>query len=152
MNEIRTKCIELFETFFSPVIAQNSEKSIFNFSIRECETLNSDVDWSNPIFKHIYISKMMMIKEHMNPTLIKYIKDNKLSKDIAFLDVNILNPNKWKIIDDNKQEETVESSGLFKCAKCKHRKTTYYSMQTRSADEPMTNFITCLNCGNRWKV
>lgn len=31
------------------------------------------------------------------------------------------------------------------------RKTTYYQMQTRSADEPMTTFVTCVNCGNRWK-
>jgi DNA-directed RNA polymerase subunit M/transcription elongation factor TFIIS len=27
--------------------------------------------------------------------------------------------------------------GLFKCGKCKSVKTTYYQMQTRSADEPM---------------
>ncbi len=39
----------------------------------------------------------------------------------------------------------------FKCKRCKSRKTTYYEMQTRSADEPMTIFITCLTCGNRWK-
>ena len=25
-------------------------------------------------------------------------------------------------------------------------------MQTRSADEPMTTFVYCNECGNRWKV
>ena len=39
----------------------------------------------------------------------------------------------------------------FKCGKCKQRKCTYFQMQTRSADEPMTTFVTCTNCGNRWK-
>lgn len=62
-------------------------------------------------------------------------------------------------------------SGLFKCGKCKSVKTTYYQMQTRSADEPMvrtsllillfnrlvlihslqTTYVTCKGCGNRWK-
>ena len=42
-------------------------------------------------------------------------------------------------------------TGLFKCGKCKSTKTTYYQMQTRSADEPMTTYVTCTNCGNRWK-
>ena len=41
--------------------------------------------------------------------------------------------------------------GLFKCGKCKSVKTTYYQMQTRSADEPMTTYVTCKNCSNRWK-
>ena len=39
----------------------------------------------------------------------------------------------------------------FQCGKCKQRKTIYYQMQTRSADEPMTTFVSCVNCGNRWK-
>jgi len=63
--------------------------------------------------------------------------------------------------------------GQFKCGKCKSTKTTYYQMQTRSADEPMvrftwnhlitslfnlltrslsqTTFVTCTTCSNRWK-
>lgn len=39
----------------------------------------------------------------------------------------------------------------FKCGRCKQRKCTYYQMQTRSADEPMTTFVTCTVCNNRWK-
>jgi len=39
----------------------------------------------------------------------------------------------------------------FKCGKCKMRKCKYSQAQTRGADEPMTTFVTCLNCGNRWK-
>jgi len=47
---------------------------------------------------------------------------------------------------------TVGSSDQFQCGRCKERKCTYYQKQTRSADEPMTTFVTCTVCGNRWKV
>lgn len=47
--------------------------------------------------------------------------------------------------------ETQAETDAFKCGKCGERKTTYYQMQTRSADEPMTTFVTCKNCQNRWK-
>ncbi|KAI8341017.1 transcription elongation factor S-II [Chlamydoabsidia padenii] len=40
---------------------------------------------------------------------------------------------------------------MFICGKCKKRKCTYFQMQTRSADEPMTTFVTCISCNNRWK-
>ena len=39
----------------------------------------------------------------------------------------------------------------FLCTRCFKRECTYYEMQTRSADEPMTIFITCLNCGKHWR-
>ncbi|CEP22604.1 Transcription elongation factor S-II AltName: Full=TFIIS [Cyberlindnera jadinii] len=39
----------------------------------------------------------------------------------------------------------------FTCGKCKEKKVSYYQLQTRSADEPLTTFCTCENCGNRWK-
>ncbi|KAI9497214.1 transcription elongation factor S-II [Zychaea mexicana] len=40
---------------------------------------------------------------------------------------------------------------MFMCGKCKGRRCTYFQMQTRSADEPMTTFVTCVSCGNHWK-
>lgn len=44
------------------------------------------------------------------------------------------------------------STDMFRCSKCGKKETTYYQMQTRSADEPMTTFITCVNCGKKWKM
>ena len=52
-----------------------------------------------------------------------------------------------KILEGNKSQATDE----YKCNRCHKRECTYYEMQTRSADEPTTIFITCLNCGKRWK-
>lgn len=43
------------------------------------------------------------------------------------------------------------SSNLLQCGKCKKRDCCYNQVQTRSADEPMTTFVLCNNCGNRWK-
>ncbi|KAK6790057.1 hypothetical protein RDI58_013857 [Solanum bulbocastanum] len=43
------------------------------------------------------------------------------------------------------------STDKFKCGRCKKSQCTYYQMQTRSADEPMTTYVTCVNCQNRWK-
>ena len=49
---------------------------------------------------------------------------------------------------EDKQESMTDQ---FKCARCKQRKCTYYELQTRSADEGMTIFITCIICGHRWR-
>eukprot|EP00601_Ochromonadales_sp_CCMP2298_P007487 CAMPEP_0173197668 /NCGR_PEP_ID=MMETSP1141-20130122/16286_1 /TAXON_ID=483371 /ORGANISM="non described non described, Strain CCMP2298" /LENGTH=320 /DNA_ID=CAMNT_0014122429 /DNA_START=26 /DNA_END=985 /DNA_ORIENTATION=- len=43
-----------------------------------------------------------------------------------------------------------DKGGEFTCRKCKGTKTSHYSLQTRSSDEPMTVFVECLGCGNRW--
>ncbi|KAI6660357.1 Transcription elongation factor A protein 1 [Oopsacas minuta] len=40
---------------------------------------------------------------------------------------------------------------LFKCGKCKSNECSYFQLQTRSADEPMTTYVWCCSCGNRWK-
>jgi DNA-directed RNA polymerase subunit M/transcription elongation factor TFIIS len=40
--------------------------------------------------------------------------------------------------------------GVLKCPKCSQSRTFSYSKQTRSADEPMTTFATCMNCKHKW--
>ena len=82
-------------------------------------------------------------------------------EQIAFLKPPHVFPEVWfHIIDENERKEEIlkkceseASSNKFQCPnrKCRARKTVYNEVQTRSADEPMTIFITCLVCGKRWK-
>ena len=68
-------------------------------------------------------------------------------------------PEHWKKILDEQnkryklmwEDEQEAMTDQFKCGRCKQRKCTYYELQTRSEDEGMTTFITCLTCGNFWK-
>lgn len=63
----------------------------------------------------------------------------------------------WEQANEGKINEMCGIKGellkasLFTCGRCKSTKTTSTQKQTRSADEPMTVFVLCLNCGNRWK-
>jgi len=61
-----------------------------------------------------------------------------------------------KIRDRNTEarmdERKVATCTAWTCRKCGHNLTSYYTLQIRSADEPMTVFITCQNCKNQWKI
>ncbi|CAK7356763.1 unnamed protein product [Dovyalis caffra] len=43
------------------------------------------------------------------------------------------------------------TTDAFECGRCGKRETTYCQLQTRSADEPMTTYVTCVICNNHWK-
>lgn len=45
-----------------------------------------------------------------------------------------------------------EEDGAFQCNKCKSWKTIHTQLQTRSADEPMTIFVSCKKCNKNWKM
>ena len=80
-------------------------------------------------------------------------------EEILTMQPQKLDPERWekeklkitKNITFTQPKLEMMNDGLHKCYKCKSIKTTYYQLQTRSSDEPMTNFITCHNCDNKWK-
>jgi len=41
--------------------------------------------------------------------------------------------------------------GMYQCRKCKSKRTHTTQQQTRSADEPMTTFVVCVDCKSTWK-
>ncbi len=129
--------------------AINIEICIYNYIIDYCTKHNIQVDWDNFLFKHLYVSKYIEVEQYLksDPSLLDYIIEQKLSTKICDLSDNRYQTVSSKLV----VLETEIEEGLFKCPKCKSKKTTYYSIQLRSSDEPMTNFITCMNCKNRWK-
>lgn len=139
----------------------NIEKSIFNNSIFKAKENNTEERWDNPLFVILYLDKLKMILCFIkNPVNVSKIMNNEIkSSQIAFKQYNELYPDKWeKLLEEkrlrleNKYFPKIEAStDIFTCRKCKSNKCTYYQLQTRSADEPMTTFVTCIECGNRWK-
>lgn len=54
-------------------------------------------------------------------------------------------------LEQSQTQRPSMTSDQFQCNRCKGRECTYYQMQTRSADEPITTFIQCMQCHNRWR-
>lgn len=78
----------------------------------------------------------------------------KKQKEKKLQDARLLNweqNNEDKINDMCGIKGDLKQASLFTCGRCKSTKTTSTQKQTRSADEPMTVFVFCINCGNRWK-
>jgi len=142
-------------------LARNLEKGIYNFTIKDAGERNVIKKWENVHFTQIYIDKLRTIFINIcYPEVIEHINNNTIKiHEIAFMTHQELRPSKWKnllddkkIRDENKYCPKIEAStDNFTCWKCKSKKCTYYQLQTRSADEPMTTFVTCLSCGCRWK-
>lgn len=142
-------------------ICENLEKGIFNYTLQECEKRKLIKKWSNTYFVLIYIQKIKTILSNLkNETLFnKLINKEFKAHELAFMSHQEMRPDLWndlieekRIKDENKFTPKIEAStDDFKCGKCKSTKCTYYQLQTRSADEPMTTFVTCLDCGNRFK-
>ena len=150
------------QMFMSENDSENLEKGIFNSSLKQANYLNVIKKWDNPYFTQLYVDKLRSIYMNLinNKELCKKIKKKHFKvHELAFMSHQQIQPDKWndliqlkKIRDKNKYEPVLEAStDDFTCRKCKSKKCTYYQLQTRSADEPMTTFVTCLDCGNRWK-
>jgi len=142
-------------------ISTNLEKGIYNYSLAASEEKKLIKKWSNEAFVILYIQKLRCILLSLKH---KEIIDKLLSKsfkahELAFMNHQEARPDLWttlieekRIKDENKFTPKIEAStDDFICGKCKSKKCTYYQLQTRSADEPMTTFVTCLDCGNRFK-
>jgi len=157
-NNIRGKLQELLE---SEKKAINLEKGIYNYALKEANNRKVVKKWDNPYYVQIYLDRLRTIYINLGKTaLLTWVKDGTVTvKNLAFMTHQEMQPEKWdaliqaKIKKDKSKYDTHQEAmtDTFKCRKCHSNKCSYYQMQTRSADEPMTTFVTCIECANRWK-
>jgi transcription elongation factor S-II len=143
------------------------EQEIYNTSLTQADSKYIVKDWTIKSFEHIYISLVRKIISNLdsnsyvkNIELYNRYKNKEISlKEISNMDNYNLYESKWK--EKIQHQKSIEQRQLegnksmatdqFLCTRCYKRECTYYEMQTRSADEPMTIFISCLNCGKNWR-
>jgi DNA-directed RNA polymerase subunit M/transcription elongation factor TFIIS len=167
---IRDKAIENFNELLEDVeLSKEFENAMLHIVTEQAIRENMDVDWSNRVFWNMYRSRAISLYENLRGKD-SYVKndENWLSKlknsDIdvkTFVEMSAVDlcPARWKaaieriIESEKKLYSKNDAASIFMwCSGCKKKaKCDYYQMQTRSADEPMTTFVTCLECDRKWK-
>lgn len=131
--------------------SEDIEQAILERCVREATLWFIDIGWDKPVFVRHYQDRAR--------TLYAYRDRAKDPKDFAELSTLDLAPERWgelvqKAIEREiaKHSKSVTASITMYCSSCKRKSPCdYYQLQTRSADEPMTTFVTCLDCHKRWK-
>ena len=167
---IREKVISNFgELFGSTDMATEFELFMLQALVERAKKDGIDVDWANRTFWNMYRSRSISLYENIlgqdsyvknDQNLLEKIKSGELGlKNVAEMTSMDMCPSRWKdAIEKIIEQETKlysnqqNASIVMWCSSCKKKtKCDYYQLQTRSADEPMTTFVTCLECDRRWK-
>lgn len=159
------KFSEILELDKDDIICLNLEKNILNYSADRARKINQEPAWDNHKYTGIYKQKFLQIQHNLknSPVLKNWILEKKIkTKDVIDMRPEDMWPDgpyakkmEERILKEIRKaylaQEVKNQEGFFTCGRCKSKKTTYYQLQTRSADEPMTTFVTCLNCDKNWK-
>ena len=167
IDELRSKYVDLLSKELDQSRSRSSEQSIYNYSIQFAKTHNIKRNWKNSHFRNLYSSRIRSFYSNLksdsyvqNITFKERILSGEIDcSKISELSVHDIFPENWKELLDNKikhdklkyELKPEAMTDMFKCGRCGSRSCSYYEVQTRSADEPMTQFVNCLECNNRWK-
>jgi len=139
----------------------NLEKGVFNYAIKEANSRKIIKKWENPYFAQIYVDRLRSIYLNLKkPELLTMIKNDEITPQVlAFMTHQEMDHEHWRVMIERKIKRDASkfttnvqaSTDMFTCRKCKSKRSSYIELQTRSADEPATIFITCLDCGKQSK-
>ena len=169
-SPIRDKVVENFtEMLGNEELAKTLEDSVLHVISDQALKEGIEVDWGNRVFWSMYRNRAISIYENVvgekgyvqntEGWLHKLVSGDITPRLFAEMTAVDMFPKRWKasierIIEKEKilYTDKATASIFLWCSRCKKKaKCVYYQLQTRSADEPMTTFVTCLECDRRWK-
>ncbi|XP_039610445.1 transcription elongation factor A protein 1 isoform X1 [Polypterus senegalus] len=162
-DSVRIKCREMLSNALqagNDYIAIGADCDELGAQIEECifqEFKNTDMKYKNRVR-----SRIANLKDVKNPNLRRNVLCGNVAPDrMAQMTAEEMASDELKEMRKNLTKEAIREhqmartggtqTDLFVCGKCKKKNCTYTQVQTRSADEPMTTFVFCNECGNRWK-
>lgn len=162
-DPVRIKCRELLSAALKTgddYITIGADDEELGAQIEEAvhqEFKNTDAKYKNRVR-----SRIANLKDAKNPNLRRNVLCGNIAPDVfARMTAEEMASDELKEMRKNLTKEAIREhqmartggteTDLFSCGKCKKKNCTYTQVQTRSADEPMTTFVFCNECGNRWK-
>lgn len=166
----RQTCIKRLNTFLPELLPEQYEeleKGIFRYCLDDAKRKYVRAVWENPEFQTLYDIQVRRVLSNLdtksyvgNKRLLERLKEGEFKIwEIPCMTFSDLYPEKWVELSDREMKreakmlevDTSMATDMFRCSRCGKRQCTYYEQQTRSADEPMTIFIRCINCGKQWR-
>ncbi|XP_045574257.1 transcription elongation factor A protein 2 isoform X21 [Salmo salar] len=160
---IRDKCIEMLAA------ALRTDDNFKEFGTN-CDSMAAEIEdhiytemgSTDMKYKNRVRSRISNLKDPKNPGLRRNVLAGGIElRRFAIMSAEEMASDELKQLRNNLTKEAIREhqlsktsgtiSDLFQCSKCSKKNCTYNQMQTRSADEPMTTFVLCNECGNRWK-
>uniref|UniRef100_A0A3P8UYR4 Transcription elongation factor A (SII), 3 n=1 Tax=Cynoglossus semilaevis TaxID=244447 RepID=A0A3P8UYR4_CYNSE len=162
-DSIRDKCIELL----AAALRTNDDYKEFGTN---CDSMAAeiedhiyqDIKAADIKYKNRVRSRISNLKDPKNPGLRKNVLAGNIELSrIASMSAEEMASDELKQLRSVLTQEAIRehqmaktggtTTDLLQCEKCRKKNCTYNQMQTRSADEPMTTFVLCNECGYRWK-
>ncbi|XP_028836762.1 transcription elongation factor A protein 3 isoform X10 [Denticeps clupeoides] len=162
-DSIRDKCIEMLSA------ALRTDDDFKDYGVN-CEAMASEIEdyiyqenkATDMKYKNRVRSRISNLKDPKNPNLRKNVLAGAIDlMRIATMSAEEMASDELKHLRNVMTQEAIRehqmaktggtTTDLLQCGKCKKKNCTYNQVQTRSADEPMTTFVLCNECGNRWK-
>ncbi|NWI05008.1 TCEA3 protein, partial [Tichodroma muraria] len=161
-DSVRDKCVEMLTA------ALRMDDDYKEFSVN-CEKMASEIEdhilcgATDMKYRNRVRSRISNLKDPKNPGLRRNVLCGAIEPGlIARMTAEEMASDELKKLRNAMTQEAIREhqmaktggtvTDLFQCGKCKKKNCTYNQVQTRSADEPMTTFVLCNECGNRWKV
>ena len=144
-------------------LARQLDTLLWNWTLLACERDHIPRYWTDKRLRYRYTTRALGLDFNLHHPKNPALRSKSLSlRRLMSMTPQQMFPEFWKEVYERvaaKQLRRLAATmdpetapdGAYTCGKCKSRKTVYSSMQIRSADEPMTNFVTCLACGKNWK-